>query len=56
MLQQGKFTILDIVLFGPHLDVFVGAATIELMGLLILWRLWREARRLQMESLASNES
>jgi RsiW-degrading membrane proteinase PrsW (M82 family) len=43
-------------IFGPGLDVFVGAATIGLIGLFILWRRWREAKRLQMESLASNES
>jgi RsiW-degrading membrane proteinase PrsW (M82 family) len=42
--------------FGPGLDVFVGTATIGLIGLFILWRRWREAKRLQMESLASNES
>src|SRR4030095_6978018 len=39
-------------LFGPGLDVFAGQATIGLIGFFILWRRWREATRLQMESLA----
>ena len=43
-------------LFGPGLDVFAGQAAIGLMGLFILWRRWREAKRLQMESLAITES
>lgn len=42
-------------LFGPGLDVFVGQATIGLIGFFILWRRWREANRLQMESPATNE-
>lgn len=44
------------VLFGPGLDVFAGAAIVGLIGFFILWRRWREAKRLQMESLAINES
>ena len=40
------------VLFGPGLDVFAAQATIGLIGFFILWRRWREATRLQMESLA----
>lgn len=43
-------------LFGAGLDVFVAAATIGLIGLFILWRRWREAKRLQMESLTSNQN
>ncbi len=40
-------------LFGPGLDVFAGQATIGLIGFFILWRRWREAKRLQMESLSN---
>jgi protease PrsW len=43
-------------LFGPGLDVFAGQATIGLIGFFILWRRWREAKRLQMESLVTTES
>ena len=43
-------------LFGPGLDVFAGEALIGMIGFFILWRRWREAKRLQMESLAINES
>jgi RsiW-degrading membrane proteinase PrsW (M82 family) len=43
-------------LFGPGLDVFVGQALVGLIGFFILWRRWREAKRLQMESLAMNEN
>jgi protease PrsW len=43
-------------LFGPGLDVFAGQATVGLIGFFILWRRWREAKRLQMESLAITES
>src|SRR5574341_1263812 len=43
-------------LFGPGLDVFVGQALVGVAGFFILWRRWREAKRLQMESLATTES
>jgi len=43
-------------LFGPGLDVFAGQALIGMIGFFILWRRWQEAKRLQMESLAINES
>jgi hypothetical protein len=43
-------------LFGPGLDVFAGQAIIGLIGFFILWRRWREAKHLQMESLAIHES
>lgn len=33
----------------PGLDVFVGQSIIGALGLFILWRRWREARRLQVE-------
>jgi RsiW-degrading membrane proteinase PrsW (M82 family) len=39
---------------GP--DVFVGQATVAIVGLFVLWRRWREARRLQIESLVAAES
>jgi RsiW-degrading membrane proteinase PrsW (M82 family) len=42
-------------LFGPGLDVFAGAALVGIIGFFILWRRWREAKRLQMESLAIPE-
>jgi RsiW-degrading membrane proteinase PrsW (M82 family) len=42
-------------LFGPGLDVFAGAAIVGIIGFFILWRRWREAKRLQMESLAIPE-
>ena len=38
--------------FGSGLDVFIGQALVGIVGLFILWRRWREARRLQLESLA----
>ena len=44
------------VLFGTGFDVFVGQATVGLVGLFVLWRRWREAKRLQIESLAVVES
>jgi RsiW-degrading membrane proteinase PrsW (M82 family) len=34
-------------LFGPGLDVFIGQALVGGFGLYVLWRRWREARRLQ---------
>ena len=34
-------------LLGPGLDVFIGQTVIGGIGLFILWRRWREARRLQ---------
>ena len=43
-------------LFGPGLDVFAGQVLVGMIGFFILWRRWREAKRLQMESLAINES
>ena len=43
-------------LFGPGLDVFAGAAIVGIIGFFILWKRWREAKRLQMESLATPES
>ena len=43
-------------LFGQGLDVFAAQATVGIVGLFILWRRWREAKRLQLESLAMMES
>ena len=43
-------------LFGQGLDVFAGQAVVGTAGLFILWRRWREAKRLQMEeNLATGE-
>jgi RsiW-degrading membrane proteinase PrsW (M82 family) len=42
--------------FGPGLDVFAGQALVGLIGFFILWRRWREAKRLQLESLGINEN
>ena len=42
--------------FGSGLDVFIGQATVGIVGLFILWRRWREAKRLQIESLVAVES
>jgi RsiW-degrading membrane proteinase PrsW (M82 family) len=39
---------------GP--DVFIGQAAVGLVGLFVLWRRWREAKRLQIESLVVVES
>jgi RsiW-degrading membrane proteinase PrsW (M82 family) len=41
---------------GSGFDVFVGQATVGIVGLFVLWRRWREARRLQIESLIAAES
>ena len=41
------------MLFGPGLDVLAGEAVVGITGLILLWRRWREAKRLQMESLAT---
>jgi RsiW-degrading membrane proteinase PrsW (M82 family) len=35
------------VLLSPGFDVFIGQASVGGMGLFILWRRWREAKRLQ---------
>jgi RsiW-degrading membrane proteinase PrsW (M82 family) len=35
------------VLLSPGIDVFIGQALVGGVGLFILWRRWREARRLQ---------
>jgi len=35
------------VLLSPGIDVFIGQALVGGIGLFILWRRWREARRLQ---------
>ena len=43
-------------LFGPGLDLFAGQTTLGLIGFFILWRRWREAKRLQMETLVITES
>lgn len=43
-------------LFGQGLDVFAAQAAVGIVGLFILWRRWREAKRLQIESLATVES
>jgi RsiW-degrading membrane proteinase PrsW (M82 family) len=44
-------------LFGPGLDVFIGQALVGGIGLFLLWRRWREARRLQeTENRADAES
>lgn len=40
-------------LFGQGLDVFIGQALVAIIGLFVLWRRWREAKRLQMESSRS---
>ena len=42
--------------FGPGLDVFTRQALVGMIGLFILWRRWQQAKRLQMESLATAES
>jgi protease PrsW len=42
-------------LFGPGLDVFAGQALVGIIGLFILGRRWREAKRLQVENLAGSE-
>ena len=34
---------------SPGLDVFIGQSFIGVIGLFILWRRWREAKRLQSE-------
>ena len=44
------------VLFGPGLDVFIGQAIVGSLGLFILWRRWREARRLQIEEMLQAEA
>jgi RsiW-degrading membrane proteinase PrsW (M82 family) len=36
---------------GPGIDVFVGQAIIGLVGLFILWLRWRDARKLQIETV-----
>jgi RsiW-degrading membrane proteinase PrsW (M82 family) len=41
------------VLFGPSLDVFAGEAAVGLIGLILLWRRWQEAKRLQPERSAA---
>ena len=41
------------IFFSPGLDVFIGEALIGGLGFLILWRRWREARRLQIEQKQS---
>jgi RsiW-degrading membrane proteinase PrsW (M82 family) len=41
-------------LLGPGLDVFIGQAIIGGIGLFILWRRWREARRLQEAASTAN--
>jgi RsiW-degrading membrane proteinase PrsW (M82 family) len=41
------------ILLSPGLDVFVGQVVVGAIGLFILWRRWREARRLQEEALAA---
>lgn len=43
------------VLFGQGLDVFAAQAAVGSVGLFILWRRWREAKRLQIENLISTE-
>ncbi len=40
---------------GSGLDVFIAQAFIGLIGLFILWRRYREARRLQLEALVRKE-
>jgi RsiW-degrading membrane proteinase PrsW (M82 family) len=42
-------------LFGQGLDVFLGETLVAMIGLFVLWRRWREAKRLQIESLATTE-
>jgi len=43
-------------ILGQGLDVFIGQAIVGIIGLFILWRRWREARRLQIEGLVAVES
>ncbi|HMN29798.1 MAG TPA: PrsW family glutamic-type intramembrane protease, partial [Caldilineaceae bacterium] len=38
----------------PGLDLFIGQLTVGLIGLLILWRRWREGLRLQQLSVAGS--
>jgi RsiW-degrading membrane proteinase PrsW (M82 family) len=40
-------------LLSPGIDVFIGQALVGGIGLFILWRRWREARRLQEAALAA---
>jgi RsiW-degrading membrane proteinase PrsW (M82 family) len=42
------------VLLSPGVDVFIGQAVVGGIGLFILWRRWREARRLQEAGLAAD--
>ncbi len=39
-------------LIGPSLDVFAGETLVGVIGLFLLWRRWRESRRLQAEAIA----
>ena len=43
------------VIFAPGLDVFIGQLIVAFAGLFILWLRYREARRLQLESLIEEE-
>lgn len=43
------------VIFAPGLDVFTGQVIVGFAGLFILWLRYREARRLQLESLIEQE-
>jgi len=43
------------VIFAPGLDVFIGQVIVGFAGLFILWLRYREARRLQLESLIEQE-
>ncbi len=42
--------------FGPGLDVLMAQALVGMIGFFVLWRRWREAKHLQMESLAATKS
>lgn len=43
-------------LLGPGLDILAGQALVGIIGFFILWTRWREAKRLQTESLVIAES
>lgn len=42
-------------LAAPGLDIFIGQTIVASLGFFILWRRWREARRLQLDAYAQNQ-
>jgi RsiW-degrading membrane proteinase PrsW (M82 family) len=43
-------------LLSPGLDVFIGQAVVGGLGLFVLWRRWREAKRLAIERAGTSET